>query len=487
MWSGALFALNALLNLGLALALAWALPASAFGAFTVYFAAALLLGNLAFDWVRLSAIRFYTPLARIQEPALRATLDVAFFASTGLALVLAVIATLTGALPEPGPASLGALFALTATNAAFEYWTALCRARFDARRYAVMVGARNVFTFGLAISVALLSASFAMTAFALAAAIFPSVLYGVMRLKDREALSSLASPALAMRFARYATPMVLAEGCYLLVAVINRTFLARGVSLAETGAYALTFDLAFRALAVTASVGDAVLFPRLVANLHRQGAARTREEIARNIAVMLLVLTPAALGFALVAAPLGQLILAAHFRVVFARYAPLAVAAGFAYTAQSFVLRPVFQVELRTGDISLAAIAAVVVDIAVLMLLPADGLLAASLAHLAAMGVGLVLVLRRAIAGRLVDWPLRDIAKIAVGSLLLVACVTPLSFEGHEFLTLVARAAAGSMVYVATVWLLDVAGLRAFVKGSSGPPREEEEVKQGGAPGASRI
>ena len=48
MWSGALFALNALLNLGLALALAWALPASAFGAFTVYFAAALLLGESRF-------------------------------------------------------------------------------------------------------------------------------------------------------------------------------------------------------------------------------------------------------------------------------------------------------------------------------------------------------------------------------------------------------------------------------------------------------
>ena len=152
------------------------------------------------------------------------------------------------------------------------------------------------------------------------------------------------------------------------------------------------------------------------------------------------------------------------------------------------MLRPVFQVELRTGDISLAAIAAVVVDIAVLMLLPADGLLAASLAHLAAMGVGLALVLRRAIAGRLVDWPLRDIAKIAVGSLLLVACVTPLSFEGHEFLTLVARAAAGFRSTPATVWLLDVAGLRAFVKGRIQVRRERRsEVKQGGAPGASPI
>jgi O-antigen/teichoic acid export membrane protein len=485
MWSGALFALNALLNLGVALALAWALPASAFGAFTVYLAAALLLGNLAYDWVRLSAIRFYTPLARTREPALRATLDVAFCASTGLALALAIIATFSGALPEPSPASLAALFAVTAANAAFEYWTALCRARFDARRYAVMVGARSLLTFGLAVSVALLSASFVTTSFALAVAILPSVLYGAMRLKDKEALASLASPALAMRFARYATPMVVAEGCYLLVAVINRTFLARGVSLAETGAYALTFDLAFRALAVTASVGDAVLFPRLVANLHQQGAARTREEIARNIAVMLLVLTPAALGFALVAAPLAQLILAEHFRAVFARYAPLAVAAGFAYTAQSFVLRPAFQVELRTGDISIAAVAAVAVDIAVLTLLPVDGLLAASLAHLAAMGIGLALVLRRAIAGRLIDWPLRDIAKIAVGSLLLVACVAPLSFEGHELLTLMARAAAGFLVYAATVWLLDVAGLRAFVKRGAGPPREE--VKQSAAPGASSI
>ncbi|MBV8450331.1 MAG: lipopolysaccharide biosynthesis protein, partial [Hyphomicrobiales bacterium] len=139
MWSGALFALNALLNLGLALALAWSLPASAYGAFTVYFAAALLLGNLAYDWVRLSAMRFYTPVARLKEPSLRATLDIAFFASTGLALALGTIFSVCGFLPESSPESLGALVVLTAANAAFEYWTALCRARFDARRYAVMV------------------------------------------------------------------------------------------------------------------------------------------------------------------------------------------------------------------------------------------------------------------------------------------------------------------------------------------------------------
>ncbi|MBV9975356.1 MAG: hypothetical protein JO105_08185 [Hyphomicrobiales bacterium] len=485
MWSGALFALNALLNLGLALALAWALPASAYGAFTVYFAAALLLGNLAYDWVRLSAMRFYTPVVRLKEPSLRATLDIAFFASTGLAFVLGTIFSICGFLPESSPESLGALVVLTAANAAFEYWTALCRARFDARRYAVMVVARSIFTFGFAVPVALISQSFVATCCALAAAILPSIVYGMMRLKDVRARPILASLSFAKRFARYAAPMVIAEGCYLLIAVLNRTFLARGASLAETGAYAITFDLAFRALAVTASVGDAVLFPRLVANLHRQGMARTREDIARNIAVMLLVLAPAALGFALVAEPLAQLLLAEHFRDVFARYAPVAVAAGFAYTAQAFVLRPVFQVELRTGDISLAAIMAVATDLAVLLLLPTDELLAAALAHLCGMGVGLALVLRRAIVSRLIDWPLRDLGKIAAACVLLVASIVPLRFAGHELLTLVARAVVGFLVYASAIWFFDVAGVRDFLREGAAP--ESGNAKERAASGASPI
>ena len=64
-------------------------------------------------------------------------------------------------------------------------------------------------------------------------------------------------------------------------------------------------------------------------------------------------------------------------------------------------------------------------------------------AHLAGMCVGLALVLRRAIAARLVDWPLRDIGKIAVGVALLAVCVVTLRFEGHPFLTLLARAGGG--------------------------------------------
>ncbi|MBV9051411.1 MAG: hypothetical protein JO196_03335, partial [Hyphomicrobiales bacterium] len=212
---------------------------------------------------------------------------------------------------------------------------------------------------------------------------------------------------------------------------------------------------------------------------------RTREDIARNIAVMLLVLAPAALGFALVAEPLAQLLLAEHFRDVFARYAPVAVAAGFAYTAQAFVLRPVFQVELRTADISLAAIMAVATDLAVLLLLPADELLAAALAHLCGMGVGLALVLRRAIVSRLIDWPLWDLGKIAAACVLLVASIVPLRFAGHELLTFVARAVVGFLVYASAIWLFDVAGVRAFLREGAAPA--PGNAKESAASGASPI
>src|SRR6185437_11396670 len=118
--------------------------------------------------------------------------------------------------------------------------------RFDARRYGVMVMARNVLTFGFSVPVALLTGSFTLTLAAFACAVIPSILYGMARLRDAEARPALATRALALRFARYAAPIVLAEGCYLAIAVANRAFLAHGASLVAAGAYALTFDLAFR-------------------------------------------------------------------------------------------------------------------------------------------------------------------------------------------------------------------------------------------------
>ena len=76
------------------------------------------------------------------------------------------------------------------------------------------------------------------------------------------------------------------------------------------------------------------------------------------------------------------------------------------------------------------------------------------------MCVGLAFLVRSAFAARFVDWPLRDIAKIAIAVALLSSVISPLGFEGHASLTLLARCAVGACVYGVTAWLLNVVGVR---------------------------
>jgi hypothetical protein len=109
-----------------------------------------------------------------------------------------------------------------------------------------------------------------------------------------------------------------------------------------------------------------------------------------------------------------------------------------------------------------AAILAVVVDIAILAFLPGKGLLVASCAHLAGMSIGLAYMLRRAASARLIDWPLRDIGKIAIAVALLSCVVATFKFEAGASLTLIARCALGAGVYAIAAWLLDVVKLRSL-------------------------
>src|SRR3954469_24851760 len=127
MTAGLLFGLNAALNLVLLLALARVMPAEAYGSLATWTAGALFLSTAVFDWVRFSAMRFYTPQSRGGEPGVRATLDLAFLSSTLLAGTLVLVAAALKILPGLTGTTILALVALTVGNGAFEYLAALAR------------------------------------------------------------------------------------------------------------------------------------------------------------------------------------------------------------------------------------------------------------------------------------------------------------------------------------------------------------------------
>ena len=70
-----------------------------YGRFAIAFAVSVMINSAGFDWIRLSAIRFYSERARLERPEVRATLDdcvamLAFIVS--LVMMLGLLGTFVG-------------------------------------------------------------------------------------------------------------------------------------------------------------------------------------------------------------------------------------------------------------------------------------------------------------------------------------------------------------------------------------------------------
>ena len=400
MASGLLFGINAALNLALTLALARLMSAAGYGVLAAWSAASLFTATAAFDWIRFAAMRFYTPVSRQAEPEVRATLDVSFL--TGLPLALALLGTLglTGALPRLDLVGLAALVALATGNAATEYLAALARNLGETRIYARLVALRHGFTLTATLATAALTGEPRLTLLAFAASVWPGVLYGTLALGDGRIRPNLVRLALARRYLGYGVPLIAAETAFQGISLVNRLWLADRGNLAAVGIYALTVDLAFRIVAVTASVTEAALLPRLIAReaelgSRTDGASTVGRDLRRLVGAMLIVTVASAGAFWAGSGLVSAVLLGPDYRAGFAEALPTALVCAWLYALQTYVLRPIFQIGLRTGPLLQSAALALAVDIAVLAATGAHEAHEVLLAQFAGLIAGAVLLLVR--------------------------------------------------------------------------------------------
>jgi O-antigen/teichoic acid export membrane protein len=462
---GVLFALNAFLNLCLMLALARAMAPAAYGELAVWMAAGMFAMIGAFGWLNASTLRFYTPRARESEPGVRATLDLGF----GLFCVPMVAAMVgASALVAGGSMKLGLMAAcLALAYGAFEYLATLARNRGAAGVFRRLMLLRHGPAFAIAVPAAASGVSVETILLLLSAVCWPAIAYGVVALRDPGASLREATRQRLVRYLRYGAPLIVAEAFYQSITLINRAWLAGSQGYEAAGAYALTFDLAFRLLAVMASVGEVVLFPRLVARHEESEGAETGARLARTLTQMLMVLVPAAIGFFAVSRPFAGIMLAPAFREAFVTLSPFAVAAAALYVCQTYALRPALQIGEKTAPFMVAAGLALAVNVA-LVLGSGGAMGAVSAAHAAGLAAGFVLVVVAvARAGTLAPaW--RDIAVIAVGSAGVAALALPLSGLANPFLALGAAMLAAGGAYGALMLAFDVGDVRAALRRRGG-------------------
>jgi O-antigen/teichoic acid export membrane protein len=435
-----------------------------YGRFALAFSIAVVVQTALYDWLRLSATRFYSQRTRENDPIVRATLGSSFLAVT----VFLAVSTLLFALLGPEldfDNELILLALLTATaNGLFDYSTALARARFEDAAFGRLVFVKNILSFALIGGGAFLFRSAGVALAGGVLSLFGTVFLARGALRDPGVRCRDAKGPTAKLLIAYSAPIVAAHLLYQAMPLAARSIVASVYDFAETGQFALAYDIGMRAVMAAGSALDVLLFQIAVAAHEEHGEDRAMVQVANNMGVVFAFLLPACVGLWLVMPSVEALIVPAQFRGPFGHYLGLLLPGLFAMGMINFGVNPVFQIYKRTAPLIVAALAAVAVSAVLLFFLP-WGKDASNLAisqaggYLAALAVTIYWALRAQPV-----WPSPwDLVAATIGAGVMFLALSPMRAMEPGFLTLFLEIGAGVAVYGLMVAAFDIAGLRTLI------------------------
>jgi O-antigen/teichoic acid export membrane protein len=457
------FLANTIANFVIGLLVAKFLGPEEYGRFALAFAIAVVVQTALFDWLRLSATRFYSERVRENEPVVRSTLDICFaLVTVGLTISTALFAFFGPELDFDGVLILLALLT-SVVNGLFDYAAALMRARFQDRLYSRLVFVKNAFALLLTGGGALLFHSAGIAMAGSIASLLGAVLTARASLTDPGAAASFARRDMARTLVAYSAPIIAANMLYQAIPLAGRSFVASFYGFAETGQFSLAYDLGIRAVHALGSALDVVLFQIAVAAHDQHGPDKAREQIARNMSVVIVFLLPACTGIWLVMPSIEQLIVPSQYRGPFGHYLGLLLPGLFAMGLIQFALNPVFQIAKKTAPLVAAAGVAVVSGLVFVFVLPrGDDASSFALAQCGAYLMAFAALLLFAARTRPI-WPRpRDILASLVATGAMIAAIRPLLGLAPGVGALLAQVFTGVLVYGGLTMIFDTAGLRAL-------------------------
>ena len=452
------FLLNAGLNFAVGLVIASLLGPTSYGHFAVWASTGALLATGLFDWLRLSTARFYGDAQQQAAPALRPTLDATYMVFIALLVGGGVVAV---ALPALGltAALVGAVVFTAVANGAFDFRTALARARFRDRDYAVLVIGKGVLGLACAAAAALMTHEPVVVLAAQAGGTLLATLPVRGSLADRNRVKP--EPQLVRRFAIYGLPVVAANVVFQSILLMNRSAAAATFGFAAAGHLSLATDVELRILLSVGAAVDVLLFQLAVRSESVGGQQAAAAQVRANIVHVTAVLLLLAIGFAATLPAFVALVVPAHFQDGFASLALVILPGMTLFCLGQFAINPVFQMAHRTAPIIAGALLSAAVDALGLALMPASaGPLGIAAIHSISLGLGVVLLTGLALTNPLVRPSLRDVLGLLAASVVTAAALWPLRALPSPMLVLAAAALVGPSTYGAMLLLVDVGDVR---------------------------
>lgn len=457
------FLVNSVVNFALGLGVAYYLGASEFGVFALAAAGAMVLQTTFFEWLRLSANRFYGELQNAADPGIIATLN---RLTGGIAVALSLCAL--GVYFGGGGLGVTALVAAMApliaiTNGLYDFRAAIARASFDNRRYAELVIIKNALALVLMLGGAYVWHRADLVLFGLClSALAGAAVSG--RGQPKQDAGAIRKD-LIRQFALYSVPIVTANIIFLANMMMVRSGVALQHGLAESGRYSLSLDIGLKLAATLGSALDIYLFQLAVRAEAEGGMTAARGQLRHNIAVVFAVMLPAVLGIWLVLPSFERLFVSETYCGAFADYLTILLPGLFSCALIQYAINPLFQIAKKTAPVVWAALASLGVTAAVLFLLPGSNGAHGAWATTAGFVAGLAVIITLAVRHAPVAIPWGDLGKalVAAGVMLLVAL--PLRGFTPGPSTLISTVIVGAAAYGLMAVVLNICGCRPAICG----------------------
>lgn len=438
----------------------WLSPAD-YGVYALAFAGMNLAHTLVFTWMEAAMARFYAAEAGTGRLAdLFATLYRSWaIAAAGFALVAGVALV---AWPGGGTvkiaiaAGLGAILARSLCKLAQERR----RAAGDVRGAALMDMAQTLggFALGVGLIAAGLRGAAPVAGLGAAAAV---VLVFVLPTELRRRAGGTFEPGRAVAYLGYGVPMSLSLILALTLATTDRFLLAGFLGDAAVGVYQAGYTLSNRTLDVLFLWLGAAGGPALIVALERGGAEGLARSAREQAGFMLALALPAALGLALVARPLADVMVGPALRSGAALVTPWIAASALCLGLTNGYTHQAFTLGRRTGLLLAAMSVPAVANIGLcLWLIPRFGIAGALWATTASYAIGLAASAAIGRRAQPMPIPWTALARTLAATALMGLAVAALpSLGGAPELAL--KAGVGAAVYGLAAWVLDIAGLRS--------------------------
>ena len=457
----ALFLINAGMNFAISLILASLLGPESFGLYAIAFSAAVVTNIIVFDWIRLSATRFYSDTARINTPEVRATLDIL---QAGMSiLVLTIVSVLIILGVDFGIPTL--LIIITSFSAIisslYDYRTALVRARFLDKPYAKLILVKNIISLILMVTGAWYFKDVNVVLSGYIISMIAALLTVRSVIDDKKTAFKLFESKLARKYLVYGSYLVIAHGIYQLMPFVNRSVIGAYFGFAEAGFFALSSDVGFRLFAAMGSSMDILLFQKAVQREIDEGLDASQAQISHNLLVIIMLTLPACLGYMFVLPVFADIFVPDIFKTSFVEYGTVLAPSLFLLCLIQYGFTPIFQIKHKTGIVSFAAFIGLIVNICGVTLIIFSNGSSLSIAYVQTFSMICVAIISGYSAYKEADtWPrIRDVLLCIFSCIIMAFALWPLRSIGwNSYILLPFMIIIGVAVYGALVVMLNVGG-----------------------------